>query len=51
MRRWTVTFKASNDVEISVTLNAEDIFKAIEMAHQYYADEDWIVTDVTSWEN
>lgn len=49
-RRWTVTYKTKDNVEIAITLNADDIFKAIEAANQYYSQEDWTITDVTSYE-
>lgn len=56
MREWTVTFlnKKPGNLEsarIEVTLFADDIHQAIEKACQYYGEEEWIITDVSSYQS
>lgn len=54
-REWTVSFQVRKSsvkeiVRVNVVLTARDIHQAIEKACQYYAEADWIITDVVSYE-
>ncbi len=56
-REWTISFNvgmrktlAYNQVRVDVTLRAMDIHQAIEKACQFYAEKDWVITDVSSYE-
>lgn len=53
-REWTVSFNvrrasAHNQVRVDVSLRAVDIHQAIEKACQFYAEKEWIITDVVSY--
>lgn len=57
MREWTVTFLNKKPAEtlesarIEVTLYANDIHEAIEKACQYYGEENWFISDVSSYQS
>lgn len=53
-REWTISFnvrRASerNPVRVDVSLRAMDIHQAIEKACQFYAEKEWVITDVVSY--